>query len=125
VPVSELRLGDGRWVRTWGTPGGSDGVYAPFHQEFRCYRARSPLAVSPRVRRAAASLAPQPVRRERWYPTDVTDAQWAQLDPLLPDPAWLAGRGGRREKHCRACDIETLVEAVRTARAKVAVLKGQ
>ncbi|PSL52464.1 hypothetical protein B0I31_113137 [Saccharothrix carnea] len=29
------------------------------------------------------------------YPTDVTDAQWAELDPLLPDPACLAGKSGR------------------------------
>lgn len=39
--------------------------------------------------------------RSRRYPSDTTDAQWAALDPLLPDPAWLAGSGGRPEAHCR------------------------
>jgi transposase len=37
----------------------------------------------------------QPGRRASRYPTGITDAQWAELDPLLPDPACLAGRGGR------------------------------
>jgi len=32
--------------------------------------------------------------RTRRYPSDITDAQWALIDPLLPDPAWLAGQGG-------------------------------
>jgi len=54
----------------------------------------------------------QPVRRERRYPTDVTDAQWAVLDPLLPDPAWLAGRGGRREKHCRRMIVDAILYVV-------------
>lgn len=39
--------------------------------------------------------------RARRYPSDTTDAQWAAIDPLLPDPAWLSGKGGRREVHCR------------------------
>ncbi|ASU79155.1 hypothetical protein CDG81_13630 [Actinopolyspora erythraea] len=39
--------------------------------------------------------------RSRRYPSDTTDAQWALIEPLLPVPAWLAGRGGRRAKHCR------------------------
>jgi transposase len=54
----------------------------------------------------------QPVRRERRYPTDITDAQWAELDPLLPDPAWLAGRGGRREKHCRRVVVDAILYVV-------------
>lgn len=41
------------------------------------------------------------VRRTRRYPSDTTDAQWAVLDRLLPEPAWLAGAGGRPEVHCR------------------------
>lgn len=36
----------------------------------------------------------RPVKR---YPTDLSDAQWALLEPLLPVPA----TGGRREKHPR------------------------
>jgi hypothetical protein len=34
--------------------------------------------------------------RERRYPTDVTDAEWAVVRPLLPVPGWLQGRGGQR-----------------------------
>jgi transposase len=41
------------------------------------------------------------VARARRYPSDTTDAQWALLDRLLPEPAWLAGNGGRPEVHCR------------------------
>jgi transposase len=44
----------------------------------------------------------------RRYPSDTTDAQWAVIDPLLPDPAWLGGQGGRRETHCR----RTIVDAI-------------
>lgn len=39
--------------------------------------------------------------RVRRYPSDTTDAQWPVIDPLLPDPAWLVGQGGRREVHGR------------------------
>jgi transposase len=41
------------------------------------------------------------VRRARRYPSDTVDAQWAVLDRLLPEPAWLSGAGGRPEVHCR------------------------
>jgi transposase len=41
------------------------------------------------------------VPRSRRYPSDTTDAQWAVIDPLLPEPAWLGGKGGRPEVHCR------------------------
>jgi len=44
----------------------------------------------------------------RRYPSDTTDAQWAVIDPLLPDPAWLSGKGGRPEAHCR----RTIVDAI-------------
>lgn len=53
----------------------------------------------------ACRLAPfhrtLPARRTRRYPLDTTDAPWRLLDPLLPDPSWLARRGGRPEPHCR------------------------
>ena len=52
-------------------------------------------------------LPPAPRRAVR-YPSDVTDAQWAELDPLLPDPACLAGRGGRWEKHCRRLIVDAI-----------------
>lgn len=44
----------------------------------------------------------------RRYPSDTTDAQWAVIDPLLPDPAWLAGKGGRREVHCRRAIVDAI-----------------
>jgi transposase len=34
------------------------------------------------------------------YPTDLTDAQWAVVAPLIPVPAWIRGRGGRPEGYC-------------------------
>ncbi|WP_306749557.1 IS5 family transposase [Saccharothrix yanglingensis] len=54
----------------------------------------------------------QPTRRTARYPTDVTDAQWAEIDPLLPDPACLAGRGGRWEKHCRRVIVDAILYLV-------------
>lgn len=62
---------------------------SPSYQEFRCYR-------------AAGAFHRGGARRDRWYPSDTTDAQWAVLDRLLPDPAWPAGQGGRPEVHCDA-----------------------
>jgi transposase len=60
---------------------------------------------------ACCRLAPfhrgQPTRSRR-YPSDTTDAQWAVLDPLLPDPAWLTGRGGRPEAHCRRQIVDAI-----------------
>ena len=46
--------------------------------------------------------------RERRYPSDTTDVQWALIDPLLPDPAWLGGQGGRRETHCRRAIVDAI-----------------
>jgi transposase len=54
----------------------------------------------------------EPTRRTARYPSDVTDAQWAELDPLLPDPACLAGRGGRWEKHCRRVIVDAIFYVV-------------
>lgn len=31
--------------------------------------------------------------RERAYPSDMTDAEWAAVRESLPVPAWLEGRG--------------------------------
>ncbi|MCU1645140.1 MAG: family transposase [Nocardia sp.] len=44
--------------------------------------------------------ARRPVRA-RHYTSDITDAQWQVLAPLLPWPAWLDGAGGRPEEYCR------------------------
>jgi transposase len=38
--------------------------------------------------------------RERQYPSDMTDAEWATIRPLLPTPSWLEGRGGQPEGYC-------------------------
>ncbi|MEV5777463.1 transposase [Streptomyces antimycoticus] len=37
---------------------------------------------------------------ERRYPSDLTDTEWAATRPLLPEPGWLRGRGGRPEGYC-------------------------
>ncbi|MFB9579880.1 IS5 family transposase, partial [Streptomyces yanii] len=38
--------------------------------------------------------------RARAYDTDMTDAEWQRIRPLLPVPAWMEGRGGRPEGYC-------------------------
>ena len=47
--------------------------------------------------------------RARRYPSDMTDAEWAVCEPLLPAPAWLAGRGGRPAAYC----MRDIVDAIR------------
>ena len=39
----------------------------------------------------------------------MTEAEWAVLEPLLPAPAWLAGRGGRPSRYC----MRDIVDAIR------------
>jgi transposase len=46
--------------------------------------------------------------RPRHYPTDLTDAQWVVLAPLLPAPACRLPTGGRPEKHCRRQIVNAL-----------------
>jgi len=48
-------------------------------------------------------------RRARRYPSDMTGAEWALCEPLLPAPAWLAGRGGRPASWC----MRDIVDAIR------------
>ncbi|MFJ3803463.1 IS5 family transposase [Streptomyces sp. NPDC090088] len=50
-----------------------------------------------------------PAVRERCYPSDTTDAEWAVLEPLLPVPARELPTGGRPEKHPR----RNVVDAIR------------
>lgn len=38
--------------------------------------------------------------RGRCYGSDLTDAEWQVIRPLLPVPAWFQGRGGRPEGYC-------------------------
>ena len=47
--------------------------------------------------------------RARRYPSDMIGAEWAVCEPLLPDPAWLAGRGGRPARYC----MRDVVDAIR------------
>jgi transposase len=47
--------------------------------------------------------------RRRSYPSDMTTAEWAVIEPLLPTPACLTERGGRPEKHPR----RVIVDAIR------------
>lgn len=47
------------------------------------------------------------------YPSTITDAQWALLEPLLPTPAWRTSRGGRPEKHPRRRVLDAIFYLVR------------
>jgi len=48
-------------------------------------------------------------RRPRRYPSDMSEVEWAICEPLLPAPAWLAGRGGRPASRC----MRDIVDAIR------------
>ena len=48
-----------------------------------------------------------------FYPSDLTDEQWALIEPLLPAPHW----DGRKEKHPRREIVDAIVYVVRTGRA--------
>lgn len=48
------------------------------------------------------------------YPSSsVSDAQWAQLAPLLPPPGNTGGKGGRPEKYCRREVLDSIFYVVR------------
>ncbi|HZI77582.1 MAG TPA: IS5 family transposase [Gemmatimonadales bacterium] len=47
--------------------------------------------------------------RTRRYPSDMSEAEWAVCEPLLPAPAWLTGRGGRPASWC----MRDIVDAIR------------
>ncbi|GAA3843339.1 IS5 family transposase [Streptomyces chiangmaiensis] len=46
--------------------------------------------------------------RGRRYPTDMTDAEWAQVRPLLPVPGWMRGRGGQPEGYCHRAVLDAI-----------------
>jgi transposase len=54
------------------------------------------------------------VSRQRRYPSDLTDAQWALIELLLPAP----NTGGRPEKHPRRDIVDTILYVVRTGCAR-------
>jgi transposase len=47
-------------------------------------------------------------RRERFYPSDMTDAEWEVLEPLLPVPACATAQGGHPERYCRREIVDAL-----------------
>ncbi|MEU4796736.1 IS5 family transposase [Streptomyces sp. NPDC023327] len=47
--------------------------------------------------------------RVRRYPSDMTDAEWAAVRPLLPVPTWFQRRGERPEGYCH----RQLLDAIR------------
>ncbi|MGG2464429.1 transposase [Streptomyces sp. RGM 3693] len=44
----------------------------------------------------------------RQYTSDMTDAEWHAIEPLLPGSAWLDGYGGHPEKYCRRLVVDAL-----------------
>lgn len=51
------------------------------------------------------------VEQNKWA-TDLTEAQWAVIEPLLPEPGFLAGSGGRPEAHCRRKILDAIFYVV-------------
>jgi len=47
--------------------------------------------------------------RPRRYPSDMRDAEWAVIEPLLPAPGWTLGKGGSPGIYCR----RDIVDAIR------------
>lgn len=45
------------------------------------------------------NAADRPLRVRR-YPSDMTDAEWAEIRNSLPVPGWLEGRGEQPEGYC-------------------------
>ena len=46
--------------------------------------------------------------RQRRYPTDMSDAGWAVVRPLLPVPGWLRGQGGQPEAYCHRAILDAI-----------------
>ena len=46
--------------------------------------------------------------RVRRYPSDMTDAEWAEVRAAMPVPGWLEGRGGQPEGYCHRQMIDAL-----------------
>lgn len=77
-----------------------------------CYtRDESATGEAGRCCRPAPFHAGMP-RRERRYPTGLTDAEGELIDPLLPDPPFISGAGGRPEAHCRRAAVDAVLYVV-------------
>ena len=63
-------------------------------------------------RRASASHAAAVARRG--YPSDLSDGEWALIEPLLPAPRWGSPAGGRPEAHPRREIINAIRYLVRS-----------
>ncbi|MBW4700440.1 IS5 family transposase [Micromonospora sp. RL09-050-HVF-A] len=48
--------------------------------------------------------------RVRRYPSDLTDAEWEIIEPMLPSPQWM----GRPERHPRRAVVDGILYVVRT-----------
>ncbi|MEV5012803.1 IS5 family transposase [Streptomyces sp. NPDC056159] len=48
------------------------------------------------------------LQRQPRYPSDLTDAEWSAIRPLLPVPCWLGGRGGRPEGYCHRAMLDAI-----------------
>jgi transposase len=42
------------------------------------------------------------------YPADMSDAEWQVIEPTLPAPAWMAGKGGRPAGRCRRDYVDAI-----------------
>ena len=64
------------------------------------------------ARRGSVPVLPGGISRSaraRRYPSDMSEAESAVCELLLPAPAWLACRGGRPASHC----MRDIVDAIR------------
>lgn len=55
-----------------------------------------------------AHLHPDLARGERRYPSDMSDAEWVLVEPVLPVPASVGYWGGGRELYCRCVIVEAI-----------------
>ena len=100
-----FRAGARRGVVTWVRAPGKAGIV-------EVTTTRGPALPLNRVTPAYASYAYSCecgcATRARRYPTDLTDAQWAVLEPLLPVMLCDTELGGRPEKHWRRTMIDAM-----------------
>jgi len=78
---------------------------APAAVQSRAAAADQPAAVACRCCPGGISRT----RRRPCYPSDMSGAEWAVCEPLLPHPAWLAGKGGRPSGYC----MRDIVDGIR------------
>jgi len=78
---------------------------APAAVQSRAATADQPAAVACRCCPGGISRS----RRRPRYPSDMSDAEWTVCEPLLPHPAWLAGKGGRPSGYC----MRDIVDGIR------------